>query len=180
MSETKDLATILNAKIPIVVIESHDEERVLALLLRFAMQRALSFYEWRVTRGLELGGFGAQPNNSDDHTEPETVLRHITTTPGPAMYVLCDFHPYLRADSPTNIRLLKDTALAHDSLHNTIVLVSHELDVPAELGRLSAKLQLRLPSDEELTGLVRQEAKRWAEQHAGENFCRTIDGKKST
>ena len=167
MSDSKDLATILNAKIPIVVIESHDEQRVLALLLRFAMQRALTFYEWRVTRGLELGGFGAQPGSGDDHTDPETVLRHIATTPGPAMYILCDFHPYLGTDAPTNIRLLKDAALARDSLENTIVLVSHELDVPAELGRLSAKLQLRLPSDEELTGLVRQEAKRWAEQNSG-------------
>ena len=56
MADTKDLSLILDAKIPIVVVESHDERRVLAMLLRFAMKRQLSFYEWRVTRGLELGG----------------------------------------------------------------------------------------------------------------------------
>jgi hypothetical protein len=49
MAETRDLSTILDAKIPIIVIESPDEQRVLALLLRFAMKRGLSFCEWRVT-----------------------------------------------------------------------------------------------------------------------------------
>lgn len=167
MSETKDLATILDAKIPIVVIESHDEQRVLALLLRFAMKRSLSFFEWRATRGLELGGFGAAPADAAELADPQAVLAHVAQNPGPAMYVLCDYHPYLGAE-PKNVRYLKDIALNQDHLQNTVVLVSHQLTVPAELGRLSAKLNLRLPSDEELTGLVRQEAKRWAEQNKGQ------------
>jgi hypothetical protein len=167
MSETKDLTTILDANIPIVVIESHDEERVLAFLLRFAMKRSLAFYEWRATRGLELGGFGAAPARDTDLADPEALLAHITQNPGPAMYVLCDFHPYLQGE-PKNLRYLKDVALGYEQLQNTVILVSHELAVPPELGRLSAKLNLRLPSDEELTGLVRQAAKRWAEQNQGQ------------
>ena len=167
MSETKDLTTILDAKIPIVVIESHDEARVLALLLRFAMKRGLTFYEWRATRGLELGGFGTEPNDAEDLCDPEALLSHITKNPGPAMYVLCDYHPYL-GDHPRSVRFLKDLALGYDQLQNTVIMVSHAFTVPPELGRLTAKLALRLPSDEELTGLVRQEAKRWAEQNQGQ------------
>jgi hypothetical protein len=96
VADTKDLSLILDAKIPIVVVESHDERRVLALLLRFAMQRQLSFYEWRVTQGLQLGGFGAGVENGQELQEPEALLKHIATQEGPALYVLCDFHPYLR------------------------------------------------------------------------------------
>ena len=44
-----------------------------------------------------------------------------------------------------------------------MVLVSHTLDVPPELGRMTAKFNLRLPSDEELVGMVRTQAKAWAE-----------------
>ena len=51
MAETKDLGMILDAKIPIVVIESPDERRVMALLLRFDIHRGLTFYEWSVTKG---------------------------------------------------------------------------------------------------------------------------------
>ncbi len=166
MSETKDLTTILDANIPIVVIESHDERRVLDLLLRIAIQRTLSFYQWRITQGLERGGFGPTPDQGASLTDPQAVLAHMVQNPGPAMYVLCDYHPYL--SEPTNVRYLKDLALGFDELHNTLILVSHALQVPPELGRLAAKLQLRLPSDDELLGLVRHEAKRWAEQHQGQ------------
>ncbi len=166
MAETKDLGMILDARIPIVVIESPDERRVLALLLRFAMQRQLSFYEWRVTRGLERGGFAANVSQGEAMTEPDALLAHIAATPGPALYALCDFHPYLR-DDPKIIRYLKDIALDQDSLSNTIVLLSHELSVPQELGRLTAKFDLHLPSDEELMALIRAQAKEWAQQNAG-------------
>ena len=167
MAETKDLGMILDAKIPIVVIESPDERRVLALLLQFAMQRRLSFYEWRSTRGLQLGGFGPGPQTEDNLADPAALLAHIASTPGPSLYALCDFHPYLTED-PKHIRYLKDIALDHDSLNNTVVLVSHRLEVPQELGRSTAKFDLRLPSDEELMSLIRAQAKEWAEQHQGE------------
>jgi SpoVK/Ycf46/Vps4 family AAA+-type ATPase len=167
VADTKDLSLILDARIPIVVIESHDERRVLALLLRFAMQRQLAFYEWRVTRGLQLGGFGAEVANGDGIKEPDAVLSHIAAHEGPALYVLCDFHPYL-AGEPRNIRFLKDIALDQERLGNTVVLLSHRFDVPAELGRLTAKFDLRLPSDEELMALIRTQAKEWAEQNRGE------------
>ena len=167
MADIKDLTMILRAQIPIVVIESADERRVLALLLRFAMQEGLSFYEWSVTRGLKLGGFGTRPCEDDCLDEPEALLAHIAETPGPAVYALCDFHPYL-ADDPKVIRHMKDIALANEELRNTLVLVSHALDVPRELGRLSAKFNLQLPSDDELVGMVRAQAKRWSEQHQGQ------------
>ncbi|MEQ8857203.1 MAG: AAA family ATPase [Pseudomonadales bacterium] len=166
MAETKDLAMILNAGIPLVAIESADERRVLQLLLRLAMQRQLGFYEWRVTRGLELGGFGAAPDKGRELSDPEALLAHIASTPGPALYALCDFHPYLR-DEPKNVRYLKDIALDQDRLKNTVALVSHSLSVPAELGRMTAKFNLRLPSDDELVGMIRAQAKTWSEQHVG-------------
>ncbi|HEY5645437.1 MAG TPA: AAA family ATPase [Pseudomonadales bacterium] len=166
MADTKDLSLILDAKIPIVVVESHDERRVLAMLLRFAMQRQLSFYEWRVTRGLHLGGFGTEVADAAALNDPQSLLAHIASHQGPSLYVLCDFHPYL-ANEPRNVRYLKDIALDHDRLGNTIVLLSHELTVPAELRRLTAKFDLRLPSDEELMTLVRAQAKEWAAMNQG-------------
>lgn len=167
MADTRDLAMILNAHIPLIAVESADERRVLALLLRLAMERKLGFYEWRATRGLELGGFGDAPERGDALTDPESLLAHVAATPGPALYALCDFHPYLK-DAPKVIRYLKDIALEHERLGNSIVLVSHALDVPAELGRVCAKFNLRLPSDEELMALVRAQAKAWADKHPGQ------------
>ena len=168
MADTKDLNVLLDAKVPIIGIESPDEQRVLALLLRFAMQRQVSFYEWSITRGLRLSGFGPEPDRGDGELEePEAVLQHITNQQGPGIYVLCDFHPYLK-DEPKNIRYLKDIALAYEHQRNTVVLVSHKLDIPSELSRLTANLNLRLPSDEELMAMVRSQAQEWGQQNQGQ------------
>ena len=110
MADTKDLNVLLDAHVPIIGIETPDEQRVLELLLRFAMERSLSFYEWTATRGLQLGRFGERPSGESEHTDPEALLAHIARTPGPSIYVLCDFHPYLD-NEPINTRWLKDIAL---------------------------------------------------------------------
>ncbi len=168
MADTKDLHMLLDAKIPLIGIESPDEQRVLDMLLRFAMQRQLAFYNWTVTQGLNLAGFGEAFNTgANTLDDPEEVLKHISAQTGPALYVLCDFHPYLK-DDPKNVRYLKDIALAYEQRQNTIVLVSHKLDIPPELNRMSANLNLRLPSDDELMGMVRSQAQAWAQQNPGQ------------
>lgn len=164
MSDTKDLSMILNASIPLIVIESPDERRVLALLLQLAIQRGLAFYDWRVTKGLQLAGFGEKLPSTSTHQEPQELLQHIAEHPGPALYALCDFHPYLKGED-RNIRYLKDIALGFDDLRNTVVFISHQLDVPPEVGRMTAKFDLRLPSDDELMALVREQAKEWSSSH---------------
>ncbi|MFT7654799.1 MAG: SpoVK/Ycf46/Vps4 family AAA+-type ATPase, partial [Candidatus Azotimanducaceae bacterium] len=85
---------------------------------------------------------------------------------GPGLYVLCDFHPYL-INEPKNIRFLKDIALGFEKTQNTIVLVSHKLEVPPEIGRMCANINLRLPSDDELMGMVRAQAQEWAKRNQG-------------
>ncbi|MEM1230851.1 MAG: AAA family ATPase [Pseudomonadota bacterium] len=160
---------IIDASIPLVAIESPDERRVLALLLRLALNRGMAFFEWSATRGLRRGGLEAPAELAPataEHTDPEALLAHMAGQPGPALYALCDFHPYLK-DEPKHLRYLKDIALAHDVLGNTVVLISHALSVPAEIGRFTAKFELRLPSDEELMALVREIARDWSRRNGG-------------
>jgi AAA+ superfamily predicted ATPase len=166
VSDTRDLGLILDARIPIVVIESPDERRVLALLLQFAMQRGLPFNEWSATRGLRRGELVSDGGNGVKYTDPNEALIQIAATPGPAMYALCDIHPYLTSE-PKTIRYIKDIALDYERFGNTLVLVSHALTIPQELGRLTATFNLRLPSDEELLAMVRKQAQEWARLNKG-------------
>jgi SpoVK/Ycf46/Vps4 family AAA+-type ATPase len=166
MGDTRDLSLILDANIPIVAIESPDERRVLGLLLRLAMQRASEIHEWSSTRGLRRGGFGTDTSNGAELTDPEAVLQHIVKRQdGPAIYALCDMHPYF--NEPKIVRQLKDIALDFNSAKNTLILISHKLDTPAELSRYTASFNLRLPSDDELMAIVRKQAQSWGETNAG-------------
>ncbi|MCP5182279.1 MAG: AAA family ATPase [Pseudomonadales bacterium] len=166
MADTKDFHLILDAGIPLIVVESSDEPRVLALLLNSAIQRRMSYYEWSATQGLRLGGFGESLRDQQQMRDPEDVLKHIAQTPGPAIYALCDFHPYLDKE-PLHVRYLKDIAQQREALGNIVVLVSHQLKLPAELGRFTASFAMRLPSDDELMGMVRKQAQVWSEQNGG-------------
>jgi AAA+ superfamily predicted ATPase len=164
MADTRDLGKLFDARIPIIAIESPDEPRVLGLLLNLAIARGLAFSQWTVTGGLRRGGIEG-PSTTPELREPEALLQHIAATNGPGLYALCDFHPWL--DEPTNLRFLKDIALDFDRLGNCIVLVSHRLTIPPEIGRLCASFELRLPSDEELMAMIRREAQEWARLHKG-------------
>ena len=87
MGDTHDLGLILDARIPIIVIESPDEKQVLELLLRFAIKRHLGFSKWSVTRGLRRGGCEFDASEAATLTEPEALLSHIAQTNGPAIAV---------------------------------------------------------------------------------------------
>ncbi len=170
-SDLKDLGLLLDSKVPILVIESFEEPRVLEMITRLAVKRASPLYVWSVTEGLNRLGFGAHPENDEASTTPDWVLQHIKQDQMPSIYVLCDFHHHI-ADEALNIRLLREIAMRHPSLGHTIVLLSHALKLPPEVNRYSARFELSMPSEEQLMNLVREEASTWS-RHQGNRPVRS-------
>lgn len=166
MKDSHDLSLVLDSKVPIVVIETFDEKRALDMLLKVANVRRKTIFRWSVTDGLARMSFGPQVVKVGEHTEPKAILEHIKQTLEPAMYVLCDFHPYVK-DEARNIRLLKDIAQNFHSAPSVIIFLSHQFEMPAELSRYSAVFQMSLPSDEEIMAIIRDEAKQWSDAHQG-------------
>ena len=162
MQDVKDLALIIDSKVPIIVLETHDETAALQLLTRVAMQRKLGYFGWSITEGLSRLGFGG--DCADAATSPTDALRQIKKQTGPALFALCDFHPFLN-NQPEHVRLLKDIALAHERLGHVLVLISYELDIPPELRRFSAKFRLALPNDSQLLAIIRDEVLAWNKQN---------------
>ena len=95
-------------------------------------------------------------------SKPTDALGHIKSVQVPGVYILADFHPFI--DDPMHIRLLKDIALSFTRLGHTLILISHALQIPVELQKLSAKLEISLPLRPELEKIVREEAHLWAQQ----------------
>lgn len=163
--DDKDLEIVLSGQNPLVALETYDETRALNLLARHGRSLFERAWCWTCTDGLGQLGFGIELQNPLDFAKPEAVLSHIKAQDAPHMYVLCDIHPYL--DEPKVIRLLKDIAFRAYANQQKIVLLSHEVAVPAELKRLSANISLSLPNEEEILSLVRSEAKRWQQENSG-------------
>ncbi|MDM3870576.1 AAA family ATPase [Porticoccus sp. W117] len=165
MQDANDLGLVIDAHISLVVLETHDERRAIDLLQRVARQRDLPLFSWTVTDGLRNAGFGLQLQQSiAQHAEPEKMLEYLKNQAEPGIYCLCDFHPWLE-DHPKNIRLLKDYCYRHSGLKSAVVLLSHRLTLPGELSRLSARFSMSLPSEEQISTLVREEAANWSKRN---------------
>ncbi len=160
-NDLKDLGLLLDSKVPILVIESYEEPRVLEMITRLAVKRATPLYAWSITEGLNRLGFGNRLNPGDNSQDATEVLGFIKAADEPAIYVLCDFHPHINED-PINIRLLREIAMRHQKLGHTIILLSHAIELPNEVRRYCARFELSMPTEEQLMNLVREEASIWS------------------
>jgi SpoVK/Ycf46/Vps4 family AAA+-type ATPase len=166
MQDMHDLGLMIDSRIPLIVIQSNEEKRVLDTITRLAITRGLGYFSWTVTDGLVKQGFDFDLKHDESLTEPAKILEHIKRCPSSSIFVLCDFHPYLE-DEPLHVRLLKDIACAHRTNGHTVILLSHALKIPPELRTYSAQFQMRLPDSEQLVNIIREEAARWSQQNSG-------------
>ncbi len=142
MPDRRDLELLLSSGVPIVVVETTDEGRLLELLKRLADTAPAEAYRplfrWSVTDGLQRLDLAleAQRHNA----EPTDVLRHIRCVSKPGLYALLDFHPFL--EDPVNVRLLKDIAIDQAEAGTVVLLISHAIKLPPELEDLSASFRM--------------------------------------
>lgn len=166
MSEVRDLhdlSLLLRCQTPLVVLETREELRAVELLRQALKKQPKPFFTWSVVSGLSRQDLSLDSQNAADANDPRRLLEHIRSSRHPGCYVLFDFHPYL--EDPALIRLIKEIALSHEQTSRTLIFVSHQLELPAELKRLAAKLELSLPSSTEIREMITDEARRYAEQH---------------
>jgi len=167
MHDQHDLGLILESRVPLVVVETHDENRFLKFLTKVIISAAVPGYRplfsWSITNGLQRLDIAMdpQPTNAD----PDQALRHIRAVDQPGIYVLLDMHPYL--EDPLHVRLLKDIALRAGDLRQTLILVSHALSLPAELQPYAARFEMRLPDDAERAQIVTSVVEEWNGEHGG-------------
>ena len=164
MDDAHDLTVILKSRFPIVIIETHEEGRVLALLERVTNLEELALFTWSVTEGLNRRG---APSATPNTTELTDALRHIDRTIFNGVYVLLDAHPFLK--EPVNQRLVREIALDYHKSPRTLVFVSAQVDLPKELLRMSARFSLKMPNTGELWQLLMEEVQTW-ERDSGQRI----------
>lgn len=167
MDGRHDLEIILRSRTPIVVIETRDESRILTMLQSITIAGTaddyLPLFCWTVTDGLQRLDIALEPQTIN--SEPGDVLKHIRAVTKPAIYALLDFHPFL--SDPVNVRLIKDICIRYRETPRQIVLISHEVRLPAELETFSARFDMALPSENERRKIVERVANEWAGENPG-------------
>jgi SpoVK/Ycf46/Vps4 family AAA+-type ATPase len=163
VNDLQDLTVILKSRFPLVVVESVEEQRVLALLERVCNLEGLALFSWTVTSGIRrVGRTDFIPGTS----EPPAALRHIEKTPQNGIYVLCDFHPYLQ--DPIHVRQIREIAMDYAKVPRTLVFLSPSIELPPELARMSARFDLALLDAGGVRQIMKEEAELWRNSAGGE------------
>jgi SpoVK/Ycf46/Vps4 family AAA+-type ATPase len=163
MSPNQDLATLIRAATPLLLVEARDEQRVIEGFRHAIAQVLRPLYSWSITEGL------VRLDIDDDEEPPPPdstmMLRAIQQARQPGVYLLLDFQPYLRY--PMAVRLLREIVQRRDSVEHTIVLVGLGYELPEELAAAATRFAFPLPDLEALAALVREEAFRYSRDNGG-------------
>ena len=145
----EELRLLIRSRYPILTVETHEEGRLEELLEAVCLDLGMVLFTWSVTNGLERKG---QNQPVYETHEPAQALGHIRTARIPAVYLLRDFHPYLKDASL--VRFLRELAQESATLNSTIVLSAPSLELPVELRKLATRYELLLPVEDELVRVV--------------------------
>ena len=157
-----DISLLFRSHTPILVLETHEEDRALELLNEIAVNTGSPIFKWSVANGMQRLDLQLDPQAH--LKEPAKVLQHINSANFDGVYALLDFHPYL--EDPVNVRLLKELALKMSGTSSKLVLVSHKIRVPPEVKKMAVNIELSMPNEDELMEIVKKEASDHARQNS--------------
>ncbi len=159
-AEIRELGALLRSKVPIVLVETHEEPRILKLLERACNLEQQPLYRWSITDGIARNGRNESVYNTNNLLD---ALKHIDQAMQKGVYALCDAHHGIK--EPVNTRLIREIALEHYRAARTLVFISPRLEeLPSEILRLAAHFRPQLPTREEIRRIISEEAQLWHAQ----------------
>lgn len=160
-AEISELAAMIRAGAPLIVIESHDEPHAMALFSELRRLLGRPLFKWTAAQGMRW--VERDQPLAGEFKEVEQALAHIRQRRDRGIFMLMDFHPFL--NDPVTVRQLREMTRQDEGVHaRTLVLVSPELKLPRELEVVARRFQLKPPDRGTLAAMVRAEALRWGNQ----------------
>jgi SpoVK/Ycf46/Vps4 family AAA+-type ATPase len=151
------IRSVIDAGRPLIYIQSAEEDRVVGLLTRVAEGRPggrVDLALWSITEGLQINGRAGKPQPDG----PRGILDFIIASDKPGIFLLKDFHEYIR-DAAEIRRRLRDLYYECLDTGKFAVVCSPAKCIPDEINREVAFLELPSPDLKELEELLRTEVK---------------------
>ena len=164
MAELQDLAALIRANTPLIVIETPDETRVVELFRRLLVDVFRALYRWSITEGMRRIDI-----DREDPAEGRCRRdQHPAYDPGgqPARHLpAARLHPYLGYAGTQ--RQLREIVQRRNCEAHTIVLVGTRVELPPGLDEFAVRFELRLPDANALLKMVREVARDYTKENGG-------------
>jgi hypothetical protein len=142
----EELSLLIRSGWRLIVLESFEEDRAIAMLQRVAESLERKCDIWSLATGFEGD---AQSSGSLD-----AAIRGIAVRTSPALFVILDAHRLI--DDPLAIRRLRDMLPTLASRKQALILLGPAIDLPSELQREAGRIELPLPGEGELRALFQR------------------------
>src|SRR3990167_1771943 len=142
----EELDYLIRARYPLIYVVSPEEDRGERTLreLKGVKRAGKRLLSWTITRGWQGPGVEA----AQEIRDPDKALEYVINTELNGIFVLRDFHPYLKA--PTIVRRLRDMREHLKATTKTCIILAPILSLPQELEKEVAVVDFDLPDREEL------------------------------
>lgn len=142
----QELDVYIRARYPLLWVITSEEIRALGDIDGLAQKQRKPLYLWSATSGIVNS---ATPERVDSgKRDPLSLLTAIIEHDGPGIWVLRDFHPFLR--DHTIVRRLREASFKLKSSNKAIILLGPVLNIPTELEKEITVVDFTLPTREEL------------------------------
>ncbi|TAN35250.1 MAG: hypothetical protein EPN23_11400, partial [Verrucomicrobia bacterium] len=143
----------LRAHFPLLYLQTHEEERALASLLRvreaMSAKKDINLYVWSATLGLrDREGKEVAPLTVGD---PVQALEHVFQGPAEAIYVFLDMHRHF---TPVIVRLIRDAIWTVKHTRKSLVFVGASSSIPEDLSADATLFYYPSPDMAEMEHLV--------------------------
>jgi SpoVK/Ycf46/Vps4 family AAA+-type ATPase len=151
-SSKAELEDLIKARYSLIYVSSHEEARVEESLRKLCMEREMRLEVWSVTEGFKVVANGS---GTRDVKDPMKAIDHVLRGEGRGLYVLRDFHPFLK--EPAVVRRLRDAAAELRRSKKSLVVLSPVTKIPPELEKsISAIVDWELPNRAEIEASARK------------------------
>lgn len=152
MTAYAELRALTKAGARVVHIASFEWERVTGLVIGLANEFKLPLWIWSQSAGLASCSAEGETTIEDaEATDPIGVLKQIRASDEPGLWLLEDFHPFLRDQEHHQVlRWVREVARMPVSPRRLVVLTTPMPGLPMELRKEVPTVELALPGLDEL------------------------------
>ena len=150
MTIRNQLDIYIRARYPLLWVVTPEERRALREIEELALEQRKPLQLWSSTVGLVNSALPTRVDSTK--RDPLGLLSSILDDGQPGLWVLRDFHPFLR--DPTVVRRLRETAFGIEASAKTVILLSPVLKIPPELEKEITVVDFDQPTSNELSRLL--------------------------
>jgi SpoVK/Ycf46/Vps4 family AAA+-type ATPase len=151
-SSKGEIEDLIRARYSLIWVVSPEETRVEESLKKLCVEREMRLEVWSITEGFKVIANG---QGTRDVKDPMKALDHVLRGEGRALYVLRDFHPFLK--EPAVVRRLRDAATELRKTKKSLIVLSPLSKFPPELEKsISALVDWDLPNRQEVEQAARK------------------------